>query len=251
MVFLAFLHDANLFRFQRILRYGDRLRADVQHPPADQFQQPVQGFEHSGFLAALAYHAVAFPQGLPVYSVGRQQKRRITHIRQHIYDLFHRRIVARCGMDFCRMGLSARFGEHGLPAVEKDGIHAEQIRRVVHHVQLYQHHLGFLPRQKLFRREESPVCNVRSDVFIRCGHARQILADKIFSDGFSRQFKHDLRFVADHRSLRRFAEQHTGFGQPVEIIRLEKNVFALCLGASVNLPADKDAGRSLQRIHLL
>ena len=56
------------------------------------------------------------------------------------------------GVDFCRMGMSARSGEHDLPVMEKNGLCVKQIRRMVHHVQFYQYHLDFLPRQKFFRR---------------------------------------------------------------------------------------------------
>src|SRR3977135_554726 len=80
------LHVANLFRFLRLFRHGDRARAVVRHPAAGEFSFALSGHLDHRILAALAHHAVSLPARLPLRSARRQPARRTAPLSEFAGD---------------------------------------------------------------------------------------------------------------------------------------------------------------------
>ncbi len=104
----AGLHAANLFRFLRLFRHGDRAGAVVRHPAAGEFPLALQGRLDHRFLAALAHHAVALPARLSLHSARRQPARRAAPLSEFAGDDAARRALARRRLEFSGVGRPAR-----------------------------------------------------------------------------------------------------------------------------------------------
>jgi hypothetical protein len=97
------LYLADLFRFFRLFRYGDRTVPVYRHSLADQLQFAVQGCEHHRVLAALAHLVVAIPEDYLYVSLG-AIARRDPPVCQPDGDDAARWPVARRGLDLHRWG---------------------------------------------------------------------------------------------------------------------------------------------------
>src|ERR1700738_233991 len=107
------LYVADLFRFLRLFRHGDRARAVVRHPVAGQFSLALSGTFDRRILAVLAHHAVALPARLSLHSARRQPAWRTAPLHQFAGDDAARGAVARRGLEFSHLGRPAwRLSRH-------------------------------------------------------------------------------------------------------------------------------------------
>src|SRR5713226_2713194 len=102
------LYVADLFRFLRLFRYGDRARAVVRDPAASEFSLALSGDVDHRILAALARHAVALPARLSLHSARRQPAWRTATLCQFAGDDAVRRALAWRGLEFFDLGRPAR-----------------------------------------------------------------------------------------------------------------------------------------------
>ena len=84
----ALLRAADLFRFLRLLRHGDRNGAHVRLPLSGKFQLSVLRHLDPGILATLAHHAVGLVSRLCLYSARRQPRRRLARPTRNLWIVF-------------------------------------------------------------------------------------------------------------------------------------------------------------------
>ncbi len=99
---------ADLLRFLRLFRHGDRSRADAQRAVSAELRQPLQGSEHRRVLAPLAYHAEWLPARSRLHPAWRQPARRDAAPGQSDGDDAAGWPVARRGMELRAVGRTAR-----------------------------------------------------------------------------------------------------------------------------------------------
>ena len=97
-------HAADLFRFCRLFRHGDRARAHAGLSPEGEFQFALYRPVDDRVLAALAHLAHHLDSRLSLYTPRRRPPRRRAHLHQSLDLLPRLRAVARRQLEFCNMG---------------------------------------------------------------------------------------------------------------------------------------------------
>ena len=98
---------ADLLRFLRLFRHGDRPGAHDERAVPGELRQPLQGREYRRLLAPLAHHAEPVPARERLYPSRRQPARRGAAQRQPDGDDAAGRAVARCRVEFRPVGRAA------------------------------------------------------------------------------------------------------------------------------------------------
>jgi len=146
----AQLYIATLFRFFRLLRYGNRTGADDRRQVATQFQFSVPSHLFDRFLAALAHHAIAIPARLPLHPAGRKSKGAIPASRQSNDHNAARRTVAWRIMEFRSLGRASWrwIGPQSCLAKPRGAppIQSATTCRLGHHIHFCGSCLGSVPR---------------------------------------------------------------------------------------------------------
>ncbi len=98
----------DLFRFQRLLRHGDRARAHARVRFREEFRFALsRGIDHR-FLAALAHLALHLAARISLHSAGRKSRHALAHLRQPRHHDVARRALARRVVEFRHLGRDAR-----------------------------------------------------------------------------------------------------------------------------------------------
>src|SRR5689334_15855149 len=104
---------ANLFRFQRLHRYGPRSGEIDGLQFNFEFQQSLPGNRAGRILDALAYQSFKLVSRLRLYSAGRKPKWKMEDLPESFFHFPAFRDLAWSGMDLCHLGGLARFGRAG------------------------------------------------------------------------------------------------------------------------------------------
>ena len=102
------LHNADILRFFRILRHGNRYRPYHGLQTCQKLQFPIQKPQPHRLLATMAHFLVHLAARLYLHSARRQPQRYRTHIPEQFRHNAYRRSVARCGMEIRILGCHAR-----------------------------------------------------------------------------------------------------------------------------------------------
>lgn len=103
------LSDADLFRLQRIQRYGHRPGLVLWVPLQGKLQLSVHLGQYSGILAQMAYLPFHLVPGIPVYPIGRQPEGQGKDLLEQADRVFLHGAVAWCKLDLYRLGPVAWF----------------------------------------------------------------------------------------------------------------------------------------------
>lgn len=101
------LSDADLFRLQRIQRYGHRPGLVLWVPLQGKLQLSVHLGQYSGILAQMAYLPFHLVPGIPVYPIGRQPEGQGKDLLEQADRVFLHGAVAWCKLDLYRLGFVA------------------------------------------------------------------------------------------------------------------------------------------------
>ena len=98
------LSDADLFRLQRVQRYGHRPGLVLWVPLQGKLQLSVHLGQYSGILAQMAYLPFHLVPGIPVYPIGRQPEGQGKDLLEQADRVFLHGAVAWCKLDLYRLG---------------------------------------------------------------------------------------------------------------------------------------------------
>ena len=104
---VSLLRAADLFRFLRLFRHGDRARANVRFPLSRKLQLSLRGHVDTGLLAALAHDAVGVVSRLRLHPARREPVWLMEHRPESVDRLFPHRRVARRELEFRHLGALA------------------------------------------------------------------------------------------------------------------------------------------------
>ena len=98
------LHAADLLRFLRLLRHGDRPRAHVRLPVPRELPVPLHRRHRAGVLAALAHVALDLVPRLPLRAARRQPRRTGADLPQSGHGVLPVRPLARRELELRHLG---------------------------------------------------------------------------------------------------------------------------------------------------